>query len=140
MDHRRGQRWQTKLAIRIAVDQAATLRYAWLLDLSYHGARLRLRGRGSKPDKTITVWLPDMYEPIRALVVNSDGDTLGLLWIEHSTRVEHLLTGVIQQLPKPRNDRRIADGTQVYAPIITVNFGLPRALPSVMAPNKQTRA
>ena len=38
------------------------------------------------------------------------------------------------------NDRRIADGTQVYAPIITVNFGLPRALPSVMAPNKQTRA
>jgi hypothetical protein len=139
MDHRRGHRWRTKLAIRITTDQTTSPRLAWLQDLSHHGARLRLCGGGSKLGKTITVWLPEREEPIRALMVHSRGDTLGLLWIEYSPWVDQLLARVIQQTSQPRDDRSIAQGTPAYASQLTVGFDLQRTWAGIMAPSMRRR-
>jgi len=135
MNHRRGQRWRIELAIRIGVGETLTPHNAWLLDLSYHGARVRLHCNGVKAGEPIAVWLPKRAQPIRALVVHCHDDTLGLLWMEHSSRVEHLLTRIMPQ-PEAGEAQPGTRDTPAYGPKRTVGFGLPQTLPNLVVPNR----
>lgn len=139
MDHRRGQRWPSELTIRITADQTTIPRQARLLDLSHHGACLRLPGGCGKAGETLSVWLPKREKPIRALVVHTQGDILGLLWIEYSPWVDQLLAHVIKQTRQPQGNRPITQGTPVYASQLTGGFDLPRTLAGMVTPNKQRR-
>jgi hypothetical protein len=129
VNHRRGQRWQTDLVIRIAIDPLATPLQARLWDLSHHGALVHLHPGVAKPGKTIAVWLPKMDEPIRVLVIHRRGGTLGLLWIEHSPWVDHTLMCVVGQTLQLRDERRFAQVNPTYAANPAADAGLPWALP-----------
>ena len=133
MNHRRGQRWQTDLAISIAVEPSTTPIQARLQDLSHHGARVHLFGGGTKSGKTIAVWLPKMAEPIRALVIHRRGGTLGLLWIEHSPWVDHTLIGIMARAPRLKDGRQIGQEHPAYVPGLAIGFGMPRLLPCLSA-------
>jgi hypothetical protein len=140
VNHRRGQRWGTDLAIHFTVvDQTPVSYPAWLMDLSFHGARLRLRGDSIKPGKTLAVRLPQMQKPIRALVVHSQGEMLGLLWIEYSPWVEHLLRRILSQRPQAPGQEPTDQGPDDDAPKTTTDFELPRAFPKVANSDTQRR-
>lgn len=140
MNHRRGQRWQTDLAIRIVVEQTPSLLQARLQDLSYHGARVWVHGCRVKPGKTIVVWLPKMDAPIRALVVHRRDDSLGLLWIEHSPWVEHTLLDILRQAPQSIDDPASVQHSPGLAPKTSVGFGVQPALSNIAIPHTQRRA
>jgi hypothetical protein len=139
VNHRRGQRWQTDLVIRIAVDHTITPVQVRLQDLSLHGARVRLCGI-IKPGKTIAVWLPHVEEPIRALVIHRHGDSLGLLWIEHSPWVEHTLMNVVSESQQPMDDSPIIPDTPNSAPKLAVSTGRPQTLLGATDQKTQRRA
>ena len=140
MNHRRGQRWQTDLVIRIAVDLTTTPLQVRLQDLSLHGARVRLCSLITKPGKTLAVWLQHGEEPIRALVIHRHGDSLGLLWIEHSPWVEHTLMNVVTQVQRPMDDSPIIPDIPNSAPKLAVSKGRPRTLLGATDQNTQRRA
>jgi hypothetical protein len=92
MNHRRGQRWETELPIRFRHQDAFSAQHALLLELSYHGARIRLFDWAVAPGEVIGVWLPGRGIPIQAMVVHVGDQGAGLLWIDRAAWMDYLLS------------------------------------------------
>jgi hypothetical protein len=104
MEHRRGQRWQIELPIRIRHQDVFAPLQALLLELSSHGARIRLFDWDTSPGEVIGVWLPDRCIPLQALVVHTGEWGAGLLWIDREAWLEYLLnhpiaSSALQSIP-----------------------------------------
>ena len=94
IDHRRGKRWTTDLMAQLSLAPGGTRHPARLVNLSSHGAGVRLESGRISAGTTAEVWLSDEREPVRALVIHARKGLAGLLWCAQPPAISRLLRAV----------------------------------------------